>query len=138
MTRNVMFVFAALLLISFAQSAQAQIFSSNLDDATGWAVVADEDTEYQFGFDYSPFGIPAAPNGSGTTGLRMAANMVEPGAAAAISAYPTDLNLTGQYRVEVDMWLNYNTSGGTSPGGSPVRRSDQLPRPPGRPAPTSR
>ncbi|MCA9187447.1 MAG: PEP-CTERM sorting domain-containing protein, partial [Planctomycetales bacterium] len=71
-------------------------------------------TEYMFGFDYSQFGIPSAPNGTGSTGLRMAANIVAPAAAAKISAYPEGLNLTGQYRVNVDMWINYNTSGGTT------------------------
>ena len=80
MKHTAIMTLAALLALACTSASHAQLFTSDLDDGTGWGVVADEDTEYSFGFDYSPFGIPAAPNGTGTTGLRMAANIVDPGA----------------------------------------------------------
>ncbi len=101
-------------LLAMVSLAPAQLFTSTLDDGTGWGIVANEDTDFTFGFDYSPFGIPPAPNGTGTTGLRMAANLVDPGAPAGISAYPEGLDLSGQYQVQVDFWLNFNSSGGTT------------------------
>ncbi len=117
MKTYIAFVIAISLL--FANAANAQLFTSDLDDATGWGVVADDDTDYQFGFDYGPFGIPAAPSGTGTTGVAMMANITDAPAdgGATISLYPDGLTLSGQYRVEVDMWLNYNTSGGTTEAG---------------------
>lgn len=111
---------ASLMLVAFS-NADAQVFTSGLDNGDGWSIIADEDTAYTFGFDYSPYGIPAAPNGSDTLGLKMEANIVEPGAAAAVSAYPNDLDLSGQYQVQFDFWLNYNSSGGTTEfGGASV------------------
>lgn len=107
--KRIVLIFAGLFLCTPLAFAQ---YTSDLDDATGWTVVADEDTEYEFGFDYAKFGIPAAPNGTGTTGLRMAANIAN-GAAAAISASP-DVTMSGQYQIAVDFWLNFNTSGGTT------------------------
>ena len=100
-------------------SVHAQLFSSDLDDGAGWGVQADADTSYSFGFDYSRFGIPSAPNGSGTTGLAMMANLTaeQPDAGATVSVYPEGQSLSGQYRVAVDMWLNFNTSGGTTEAG---------------------
>ena len=112
---------AVALLGLVSHTASAQLFTSTLDDGTGWGVVADPDYEVTFGFDYSKFGIPAAPNGTGTTGLRMAANIVDPAAVAVVSTYPESLDVSGNYRVEVDMWLNFNSSGGTTEfGGASV------------------
>lgn len=113
------FAFVTTICLLFAHTASAQLFTSDLDDATGWGVVADDDTNYMFGFDYSPFGIPAAPSGTGTTGVAMMANITDApaGGGATVALYPEGLSLSGQYRVEVDMWLNFNTSGGTTEAG---------------------
>lgn len=92
---------------------QEVMISPNLDSGVDWTVVADADTEFEFGFDYSRFGLPEAQPGQGTTGLRMAANIAD-GAAAVISATPNGLALSGQYTVEYDFWINYNSSGGTT------------------------
>lgn len=110
--------FVALALSTLmATTSHAQIFQSDLDDGTGWSIVTDPDTEFEFGFDYSPFGIPSAPNGTGTTGLKMSANITGNGAGTTISAYPDGLSLSGQYQLQVDFWLNYNSSGGTTEAG---------------------
>ena len=109
--------FASLTLLGYSANAQV-IFSSNLDSGDGWAVVADDDSDVEYGFDYSPFGIPSAPNGDGTTGLKLSANITDqPPGASSISAYPVDVNLTGQYQVKFDFWLNFNSSGGTTESG---------------------
>ena len=106
-----------LATLTFSASlAEAQsIFSSELDSDAGWTIVADSDTAYEFGFDYTTLGIPANPNSSAgtTTGLKMSANIAD-GAGAAISATPDGVNASGSYRLETDFWLNYNTSGGTT------------------------
>lgn len=125
-----------LFLAAFAFSpsfAAAQVlYTSELNSNDGWTIVADEDTDYEFDFDYTTFGIPANPNSSAsaTTGLKLAANLEDPAAAAAISATPTGFSASGSYQVKADFWLNFNTSGGTTeyqgafvgydPAGSPI------------------
>jgi hypothetical protein len=84
-----------------------QILLFDMNDSSVWTTVGDPDTEAQFGFDYSPYGIPAGPNSSDTRGLRLSVNMTEPAAPAAISVSPTGLSMTSSYRMEVDVWLNY-------------------------------
>ena len=110
----------SLSLLAFAiaashVSAQVLLFSSELESDAGWTIVADEDTSYEFGFDYSTLGIPKNPNNPSdtTTGLRLAANIEEPGAANRISVTPND-SFSGSYRLEADFWLNFHTSGGTT------------------------
>lgn len=122
---------AAAFALSAAQSNAQVIFSSELDSDAGWTIVADSDTSYEFGFDYSTFGIPANPYSTSgdTTGLKMAANLAD-GVAAAIAATPDGVSVSGSYTLSADFWLNYNTSGGTTEyiggfvgydaGGSPI------------------
>lgn len=102
-------LFGAALFLALASGpfAAAQILVLDMNDPSAWTVVGDPDTDVQFGFDYSSFGIPAGPNSSDTRGMRLAANMTDPGAAAAISVSPTGLDLTGSFRAEVDVWINY-------------------------------
>lgn len=112
-------IFAILLLFVFSFSLNdlnAQvIFTSELDSDAGWTVVADADTDFEFGFDYTTFGIPANPNSSAgtTTGLKMSANITS-GVASAISASPDGVSVSGDYQLTTDFWLNFNTSGGTT------------------------
>lgn len=109
----------ALALASLAMylpgTAAAQIlFQDGLSDGAAWSVEATSaDTASTFGYDYSADGIPAAPNGSDTVGLKLEANLAD-GAAAEISASPTDFSVGGLYRVEFDFWINAN---GPFPGG---------------------
>jgi hypothetical protein len=94
---------------------QAQVlFTSSLDTSTGWSVFQETvpSSVATFGFNYSTLGIPASPNGGGTTaGLRMAVN-----ATATVQAITaaTTASFSGQYRVTFDMWGN---SAGPFPGG---------------------
>ena len=112
----------ALLLSSAQEKAQSQIFSSSLDgDGTGWTVTENGDTSVTWGFDYSAMGIPSAPNGDGTTGVRLAANISpdDPGAGSAIAVSP-GIAASGQYTVQFDFWLNYHINGSTEEGGGAV------------------
>ncbi|MES2709472.1 MAG: hypothetical protein V4726_22940 [Verrucomicrobiota bacterium] len=106
---------AALALPLWTTTAQAQVlFSSSLDTNAGWnlATEATPSSLATFGYDYSVMGIPAAPGGTGTTGLRMAANAN--GTIQALTASTTATFMTGQYRITFDFWANTN---GPLPGG---------------------
>jgi len=103
-------------------NAHAQIFSSSLDgDGSGWTVTENGDTTVTWGFDYSTMGIPSAPNGDGTTGVRLAANVSadDPGGGSAIAVSP-GITATGQYQLQFDFWLNYHANGSTEEGGGAI------------------
>ncbi len=89
---------------------------NDLSSSAGFTVLGDTDTKVTFGYDYSADGIPSAPNGSGTTGLKMEANLEAP-AQAASAAVVTSLNLPAgstSYRVTFDVWSNFAINGGGS------------------------
>lgn len=105
-----------------ASHASAQIFSSDLNgDSTGWTIVENGDTSSTFQFDYSALGIPSAPNGDGTVGVRLASNLTgdDPGGGSAIAISP-GIDVSGQYTVQYDFWLNYHANGSTEEGGGAV------------------
>ncbi len=115
-------VLAALFVTLCSVTAEGQIFSSDLDgDGTGWTVTTNGDTDVTWQFDYSTMGIPSAPNGDGTTGVRLAANITadDPGAGSAIALSP-GITASGQYQVQFDFWLNYHINGSTEEGGGAV------------------
>lgn len=107
---------AALALPFAAAAARAQIlFSSDLDTSTGWVLAGETvpSSLATFGYDYSVMGIPASPNGGGTTtGLRMAANAN--GTIQALTASTVATFTSGQFKVTFDFWANTN---GPLPGG---------------------
>lgn len=106
---------SALLLPLCPVVSKAQVlFSSTLDSSTGWVTAGEAvpSSLATFGYDYSVMGIPAAPHGTGTTGLRLAAN--SNGTIQAITASTTATFTAGQYRVTFDFWANTN---GPLPGG---------------------
>lgn len=104
-----------LLIISGRGVGHSQVlFASNLDSSTGWTTVqeAAPSSAATFGYNYSAIGIPASPNGGGsTTGLRLAANSNT--TIQAITA-ATTANFSGNYRVKFDFWGN---TVGPLPGG---------------------
>ncbi|MBN2447399.1 MAG: PEP-CTERM sorting domain-containing protein [Phycisphaerae bacterium] len=114
MKQKLVLVIGLALVPALAFGAPGDIlYSSDLDTGAGFTVYADADSLYQFGYDYSAMGIPAAPNGGGTTtGLYTAVNLT--GAAAAGLHAVTDLSATGQYKVEFDMWANVPHTNGTT------------------------
>lgn len=122
---------AAVFGLCLQASSEAQIlFQSDLDSNTGWNVFQEATNPSSlatFGYDYSPLGIPASPNGGGTTtGLRLAANAL--GAIQAITA-ATTTTFSGQYRVTFDFWGNSDLgSAGTEYAGGGVGFSGIAPR----------
>lgn len=105
------------LALALPLSASAQLFVDGFDTAgssSSWDVqMANADNQADFGWDYSALGIPSAPNGSGTTGVRMASNITG-GATTGLSMTPVGVALPTNYTVSFDMWMNVN---GPFPGG---------------------
>ncbi len=68
-----------------------------------------------FAWDYSTVGVPAAPGGGGTKGMRMrCGNTII--SQDGLSVSPLGKNFAGDYRLKFDMWINYN---GPMPDGGP-------------------
>ena len=90
--------------------------------STPAAVASQQSAE--FAFDYSAFGIPAAPGSADTKGLRLRANI--PGSAAApvttrpgqtlsgLSVSPTGKDFGTNYQVTFYAWSNFNGAANTS------------------------
>lgn len=98
----------------------ATLYSQNFDvDATAAWTVNDPgatDKIANFFYDYALIGVPAAPGGSTTRGLKMTVNNGSPGALSGFSVSPTGKNFTGDYRLSFSLWQNY--AGPLGPGGS--------------------
>jgi hypothetical protein len=58
-------------------------------------------------FNYSTVGIPAAPSGAGTLGLKIYANHTS-GVFGGVSASPVGQSFTGDYTLRFDWWANFN------------------------------
>ncbi|MGY8688253.1 MAG: hypothetical protein ACKVHP_11030, partial [Verrucomicrobiales bacterium] len=81
-------------------SVQAMtLFSSGFDTDLGFSSEASSaDHEVTFGYDYSANGIPAAPNGSDTIGLKARSNIAD-AAGNGVAVYASSASFTGQYQV---------------------------------------
>jgi hypothetical protein len=111
---------AAALCALTTSAAQAAILYSNdfnLDTTASWTVndPALSDKIADFYYDYSAIGVPAAPGGSSTRGLKMTANN-SGGVFSGFSVSPTGQSFSGDYRLEFDLWQNY--AGPLGVGGS--------------------
>lgn len=109
--------FAAFVLVAATLPGTAfgqVVYSTGFDSDAGWTIAADEDTSSMFNWDYSALGIPPAPNGSDTIGLRLASNITDQGPGAAAISALSPMEFSGKYTVEFDFWLNYHTSAGTT------------------------
>jgi len=89
----------------------------NVDDTANWTVnnSTTTDATVDFFYDYSAIGVPAAPNGTGTRGLKMTVNN-SAAVFGGISTSPNGQSFSGNYTVSFDMWQNY--VGPLGPGGS--------------------
>jgi hypothetical protein len=67
------------------------------------------DAAANFSFDYSTVGIPLAPHSAagGFHGLKLQANLFN-GIFSGMSASPTGMSFTGDYRLRFDWWANFN------------------------------
>ncbi len=94
---------------------EVTLFADDFDAGTSsglWDLfTSSADYTAEFAFDYSTASIPTAPNSSGgsTTGLRFTVNNNDAVAQeAALSAFPTGVNVVGDHVLKFDMWINYN------------------------------
>lgn len=98
------------LLIGPAIASAVPLYQEdfNVDPTAAWTVNDSglSDISADFHYDYSAIGVPAAPNGTGTRGLKMTANN-SGGVFSGFSVSPTGKSFTGNYKVTFDMWQNY-------------------------------
>ena len=99
-------------------SFAAVVHTDDLDSGTDWVVTSSNgDTSSVFGFDYSVHGIPSAPNGTGTTGLKLTANdSIGTGSAVAATRDLAALGLTSADKIliSVDIWSNFEAGSGSA------------------------
>jgi hypothetical protein len=110
---------------SFAATLYSQDF--NVNDTANWTVLPSTganttDVVTDFFYDYSAIGVPAAPNGTGTRGLKMTANNTA-AVFGGVTVSPTGQSFSGDYSVSFDMWQNY--AGPLGPGGSGTTQFSQ-------------
>jgi hypothetical protein len=106
----------AAILVTFLLSnspAVGQIFTDGLESGANWTVAMDSDSSAMFGYDYSQKGVPAAPNGADTIGLKLEVNNSAPAEIDQIVAAHFDEAFTGQYTFRVDVWANWAPVGGS-------------------------
>ncbi len=118
MTRTTLALAATMFFSVHSVSLGQVVLQDSLDSETGWSIAhlptaasaaSPSDNYYEFGYDYSAYGIPEAPNSQGgdpaTSGLRMIVNR-DNGVANAMSAFPTGQSYSGQYTLQFDLWIN--------------------------------
>ena len=106
----------ALGVLLVAVPAYGSLYTQDfeIDSTASWTLNnGPSDAAADFFFDYSTIGIPAAPGGGGTRGMKLQANLAN-GIFSGMSVSPTGENFTGDYVVEFDWWANFN---GPFPGG---------------------
>lgn len=106
----------ASLLVCPALVSAGNLYSEDfeIDPTANWVVNnGPSDSAANFFFDYSAVGIPAAPGGTGTRGMKLQANLTN-GIFSGMSASPIGQNFTGDYKVSFDWWESFN---GPAPAG---------------------
>lgn len=117
--RSVVRLAAVTVATALAAPAMASVlFSTDFetDETANWSFFkgpAAVQGSADYFFDYSTVGIPPAPSGTGTRGLKLQANL-SGGVFGGVSTSPNGLNLTGNYVLTFDVWANFN---GPFPGG---------------------
>ncbi len=91
-------------------SAAQVLYTETFDDGTAasrWTTSQTGGTNVaDFAYDYSTAGIPTAPSGTGSTGLRFDTNTGPTGAISAIMAFPNGQNFTGNQTLSFNLWFN--------------------------------
>jgi len=107
---------------SFAATIYAEDFTT--DPTANWTVKnGPGNATTDFFYDYSLIGVPSAPSGIGTRGLKLAANNVAPALFTGVTVSPNGQNFTGNYTLSFDMWQNY--AGPLGVGGSGTTQFSQ-------------
>ncbi len=102
----------ALFVAGTASSALGQIYTDDMSSGANWTIVQDPDASAVFGFDYSTKGVPPAPNGSDTIGLKFEVNNNAPADSSSIVAVNSNTAYTGEFTYRVDIWSNWAPVGG--------------------------
>ena len=103
---------------TYAPAAISFSENFNVDPTANWTVNTagtTTDTTADFFYDYSAIGVPPAPNGTGTRGLKMTCNN-SAAVFGGFSVSPNGQSFSGSFRLAFDMWQNY--VGPLGPGGS--------------------
>ncbi|MFM9024614.1 MAG: autotransporter-associated beta strand repeat-containing protein, partial [Planctomycetaceae bacterium] len=111
MTRRLLLGAAVALLLALGPAHAQVLYSENFESGTAasaWTVSQVGNANLaDFNFDYATVGIPAAPNGTGTKGLRFDVNtLAGSGAISAIMAFPNGQNFSGNHTLAFDLWFN--------------------------------
>lgn len=108
--------FALMLGMATCATATTILLSDSLDSSVGWTDNSEADTTVTFGYDYSADGIPSAPNGAGTVGVKLTANNSGTTGAAAVTRALSSIGYTpgAPYTVQVDFWSNFELNSGSS------------------------
>ncbi len=104
--------------LGLGTSASAALYAMDfeVDDSANWALNnGPSDAAANYYFDYSTVGIPAAPGGAGTRGMKLQANLSS-GVFGGMSTSPTNAVLPSTYTLTFDWWAN--TVGSFPVGGS--------------------
>ena len=113
MNKRILFASAALAVLLVANTSHATpLFTDDfeVDPTANWTVnkgPATTDEAHSFFFDYSSVGIPAAPSGAGTRGMKLQANQSS-GVFGGVSVSPIGEAFAGDYKVSFDWWGNFN------------------------------
>lgn len=99
---------AALLCAPVSASAALYAEDFSVDPTANWTVNDPGLTDVlaDFHYDYSAIGVPAAPGGSDTRGLKMTCNNTD-GVFGGFSVSPTGQSFSGNYTVSFELWQNY-------------------------------
>jgi hypothetical protein len=102
------------LAFSTAQAGTPYTQDFEVDSTASWTVnTGPSDSAANFFFDYTTVGIPPAPSGLGTHGMKLQANLSN-GIFGGFSVSPMGESFSGDYVVNFDWWANFN---GPFPGG---------------------
>lgn len=105
------FMLATATVAGLGSLTHAAIYSQDfeVDQTSNWTLNGGpSDEAADFFFDYSSVGIPAAPSGAGTRGIKLQANQSS-GIFGGASASPNGLVLpSGHAKVSFDWWANVN------------------------------
>jgi hypothetical protein len=137
-TRAALVAASTLCLAAVAQAAPLYSENFEIDPTPNWTTNSGPGVNSaDYFFDYNNLGIPAAPSGAGTRGLKLQANLnpniaagltgpansSSPGGTYAaggtfggVTVSPTGQNFAGDYKLLFDWWGNYNgpvNGGGT-------------------------
>lgn len=146
MIRQTICTSIAVLLGLASASYALYVQDFEVDSTANWTVNAGPSVNVaDFFFDYSTVGIPSAPSGLGTRGLKLQANLnpniaggltgppiasspngtyAAGGVFGGLTVSPNGLNLTGDYVLRFDWWANYN--GPVNGGGNGTTQVSQF------------